>query len=108
MQSEYEGFHHTRLVVAADFFPNLIRQVFCHVPTVSGQIFDTTGLKTIDTNHIDRPSYFSAYRASNRAACTIFSVTLLNILQGDVERFVRHGLSSLAQTAPPTSLGVTS
>jgi hypothetical protein len=100
MQSEHEGFHHTRLVVAEDFFSNLLWKVFGHANTVSSQIFDPTGLKTINTNHIDRPSYFSAYCASNWTTSAIFSITLLNILHGDVERFVRHDLSSLAKTAP--------
>src|SRR6266480_2054375 len=40
IQSEHEGFHHTRFVIAEDFFPDLTRKVFCHSSTVSSQIFD--------------------------------------------------------------------
>jgi hypothetical protein len=108
IQSEDEGFHHPRLVVTEDFFPNLLRQVFGHSHTVSGQIFDPTSLKTIDTNHIDCPSDFSADGASHGTMGAIFSVTLLNILYGDVEGFMRHALSSLAAIAPIASLGFSS
>jgi hypothetical protein len=108
MHSEDKGFHHTRLVVGKDFFPNLIWKVFGHSHTVSGQIFDTTSLKTVDTNHIDRPSDFSADDASNGTMGAIFSMTLLNILHGDMECFMRHALSSLAAIAPVASLGLSS
>jgi hypothetical protein len=108
IQSEDEGFHHSRLVVAADFFPNLLRQVFGHSHTVSIQIFDPTSLKIIDTDHIDGPSDFSADGTSNGTMGAIFSATLLNILHGDMEGFMRHALSSLAALAPLAFLGVSS
>jgi hypothetical protein len=108
MQSEHKGFHHTRLVVAQDFFPNLIGKVFGYANTVSGQIFDTTRLKTIDPHHIDGPADFAADGASHGTMGAIFSAPLLNILQGDMKYFMRHALSSLAARAPGASLGLPS
>src|SRR2546423_1337081 len=100
MQREDEGVHDPRVIVVANFFPHLRRQVFDHAPPVSSQIFDATGTQFIDPRDIHGPADCSADGARHRTAGAMFSVTLLNIIRSDVERFVRHALYSLAAIMP--------